>query len=159
VTKSDEDPHGWEEGLADPHRLTSDWSFSKTTRLQEIGDMKDVERAPAIRGKTIRFIWTDGPTRGKTHEHVFHQDGTVTWSDPDASKTAQPAGSPATANAKEQPAYAATRVADKIYLVSYLAPSGYTLTVALNFDDQQLVGFASGAKEWYPVRGIFQVVK
>ena len=121
--------------------------------------MKDVDRAAAIRGKTIRFAWTEGPTKGKTHEHVFHQDGTVTWSDADASKAAKPAGGAATASAKERPQYAATRIADEIYAVSYLAQSGYTLTVVLNFGDQQLVGFVSAAKEWYPVRGTFQVVK
>jgi hypothetical protein len=121
--------------------------------------MKDVERAAAIRGKTIRFIWTEGPTKGKTHEHVFHQDGTVTWSDADSSKTAQPAGGGAPAKAKEKPQYAATRIADEIYAVSYLASSGYTLTVVLNLGDQQLVGFVSSAKEWYPVRGTLQVVK
>jgi len=31
--------------------------------------------------------------------------------------------------------------------------------VVLNFRDQQLIGFASGAKEWYPLRGTFEVVK
>ena len=112
--------------------------------------MKDVEQAAAIRGKTIRFVWTEGPTKGKTHEHVFHPDGTVTWSDADTSKGASP---------KEKPQYAANRITDAIYVVSYLAPSGYTLTVVLNFGDQQLVGFASSAKDWYPARGTFQVVK
>jgi hypothetical protein len=109
--------------------------------------MTDLERVPEIRGKTIRFIWTDGPTKGKTHEHVFHPDGTVTWSDAEAAK----------AETKEKPQYAATRAADQVYLVSYLAPSGYTLTVALNFRDKQLVGFVSSAKDWHPVRGTFQV--
>ena len=89
--------------------------------------MKDVEQAAAIRGKTIRFVWTEGPTKGKTHEHVFHPDGTVTWSDADASEAASP---------KEKPPYAANRITDDIYAVSYLAPSGYTLTVVLNFGDQ-----------------------
>jgi hypothetical protein len=50
-------------------------------------------------------------------------------------------------------------VADGTFLVSYLAASGYTLTVALNFQDQQLIGFASSAKEWYPLRGTFEVMK
>jgi len=127
--------------------------------LQEIECMKDVDRAAAIRGKTIRFVWTEGPTKGKTHEHVFHQDGTVTWSDTDTSKTAQPSGSAAAAKPKEKPQYGAIRITDEIYAVSYLAPSGYTLTVVLNFADQQLVGFASSSKEWYPVRGTLQVVK
>jgi MoaF N-terminal domain len=121
--------------------------------------MKDVDQAAAIHGKTIRFAWTEGPTKGKTHEHVFHEDGTVTWSEADTSKTAQTPGSAPAESAKEKPQYAATRVTDEIYIVSYLAPSGYTLTVVLNFGDQQLVGFVSGAKEWYPLRGTFQEVK
>jgi hypothetical protein len=49
------------------------------------------------------------------------------------------------------------KVADQIYAVSYLAPSGFTLTVVLNFRDQSMVGFASGAKDWFPLRGTFEV--
>jgi hypothetical protein len=49
-------------------------------------------------------------------------------------------------------------VAADISLVSYLASSGYTLTVVLNFQDRSIVGFASGAKEWYPLRGRLEVV-
>lgn len=124
--------------------------------------MKNVDRAAAIRGKTLRFIWAEGPTQGRTHDHVFHSDGTVTWSDAAGSKPAQPADSAAAKpkeKPKEKPQYGATRITDEIYIVSYLAGSGYTLTVVVNFEDQQLVGFASSAKEWYPVRGTFQVVK
>ena len=84
--------------------------------------MGEVDRAAAVRGKTIRFVWTEGPTKGKTHEHVFSEDGTVTWRDADTSKSEQP-----------------------------------RLTVVLNFGDKQLVGFASSAKDWHPVRGTFQV--
>lgn len=112
--------------------------------------MAQIERAEAIRGKTVRLTWTDGPTRGATHEHVFYQDGTVEWHDPGA---AGKGGA-----AKERPPYAAVAVADGVYAVSYLAASGYTLTVVLNFRDQQVVGFASSAKDWHPVRGRFEVV-
>ncbi|HEY6074401.1 MAG TPA: hypothetical protein VIV15_13685, partial [Anaerolineales bacterium] len=83
--------------------------------------------------------------------HVFHQDGTVEWHDPQAT--------PKAGGSKERPQYGANKLADDIFLVSYLAPSGYTLTVALNFRDHGMVGFASGAKEWYPVQGTFEVVK
>ena len=121
--------------------------------------MNDLERAAAIRGKTIRFVWTEGPTKGKTHEHVFYQDGTVTWSDAGTSKTAPPVDSGSATKAKEKPQYGAAKVADDIYVVSYLAASGYTLTAVLNFGDQGLVGFASSAKEWFPVRGTFQLVE
>jgi hypothetical protein len=112
--------------------------------------MKDTERAEAIRGKTVRLTWTEGPTRGATHEHVFHQDGTVEWHDA--------GGAGKGAAAKERPPYAAVEVADGVYAVSYLAASGYTLTVVLNFRDQSVVGFASSAKDWHPVRGRFEMV-
>ncbi len=119
--------------------------------------MTNIERAAEIRGKTIRFVWSEGPTKGMTHEHVFHQDGTVTWSDAGQLKKEQSAGS--SPGPKEKPQYAAVRVADQIYAVSYLASSGYALTVVLNFADRRLVGFASSAKDWHPVGGTFQVVK
>jgi MoaF N-terminal domain len=121
--------------------------------------MAQAKLAPAIRGKTIRLIWTEGPTKGSTYEHVFHEDGTVEWRGVDeSSKTpakAQPQTAPST---QERAEYAAVQVADNIYAVSYLAPSGYTLTVVLNFRDRRMIGFASGAKEWYPIGGTFEVV-
>jgi hypothetical protein len=112
--------------------------------------MEQIDRAEAIRGKTVRLTWTEGPTRGATHEHVFHQDGTVEWRDA--------GGAGQGAAAKERPAYAAMEAADGVYVVSYLAASGYTLTVVLNFRDLRVVGFASSAKDWHPVRGRFEVV-
>jgi hypothetical protein len=88
--------------------------------------MATVERAAAVRGKTIRLTWTEGPTKGSTHEHVFHEDGTVEWHEAGAGKSARDGSGQAV---KEKPEYAGVRVADDIYLVSYLAASGYTLTV------------------------------
>jgi hypothetical protein len=117
--------------------------------------MPDVERARQILGKTIRFIWTEGPTKGSTHEHMFHEDGTVEWYDP-----AQRSGSPGhRKEAAERPPYAALTIAEDVYAVSYLAASGYTLTVVLNFGDKRIAGVASSSKEWYIVRGTFEVEK
>jgi molybdenum cofactor biosynthesis protein MoaF len=110
-----------------------------------------MDQAEAIKGKTIRLAWTEGPTRGMTHEHVFYQDGTVEWHDAKAAGQGGPA--------KERPPYAAVEVADGVYAVSYLAASGYTLTVVLNFRDQNVIGFASSAKDWHHVRGRFEVVR
>ena len=112
--------------------------------------MEHIDRTEAIRGKTIRLTWTEGPTKGATHEHVFHPDGTVEWHDADSAEKSGPA--------KERPAYAAVEVADGVYAVSYLASSGYTLTVVLNFRDRKMVGFASSTKDWHPLRGRFEVV-
>jgi hypothetical protein len=120
--------------------------------------MAQTRLAPAIRGKTIRLAWTEGPTKGSTYEHVFHEDGTVEWHGIEQSgqqKAAQPKGA---TSEQERAEYAAFEVADDIYAVSYLAPSGYTLSIVLNFHNHHMVGFASGAKEWYPVQGTFQVM-
>lgn len=121
--------------------------------------MDDVQRAPAIRGKTIRLNWTGGPTQGTTHEHVFHGDGTVEWHDVAGPPKGRSSGREEQATrAKEKPEYAAMRVADDVYVVSYLAGSGYTLTVVLNFQDHRVVGFASSSQEWHPVQGTFEIV-
>ncbi len=124
--------------------------------------MKDPEHEGAIRGKTIRLTWTDGPTKGKTHEHVFHPDGTVEWRSTDAPQKVpsedKPKKDEAAKEKKEKVEYAAVKVADGVYAVSYLSGAGYTLTVVLNFHDHKTVGFASSSKEWHPVQGTFAVV-
>ncbi len=121
--------------------------------------MAQTKLAPAIRGKTIRLIWTEGPTKGSSYDHVFHEDGTVEWHGIEGSgKKPAPAQQQKAVSKPERAEYAAFQVADDIYAVSYLAQSGFTLTVVLNFRDHRMVGFASGAKEWYPVQGTFEVV-
>jgi hypothetical protein len=121
--------------------------------------MADIPRAPAVRGKTMRWTWTEGPTQGKTHEHRFHDDGTVAWREAggSGSDAHRPTSAPRPSGPERAP-YAAIEVGPSVYVVSYLASSGFTLTVVLNFDTHQLVGFASGAKEWHPLGGTFQVV-
>ena len=114
--------------------------------------MTNEQRTEEIRGKTFRLKWTEGPTKGQTHELVFREDGNVTW---DAADSAPKGDS---SNEKERAEYAALKVADQVCLVSFMGSSGYTLTVVLNFSNNSIVGFASGAKEWYPVKGKFEIV-
>jgi hypothetical protein len=112
-----------------------------------------------ISGKTYRWSFLDGPTSGKTYEHTFSADGTVSYREIDESN--EPAAQTESGNAAagEQPKYAALEVTDDVVAVSYLAPSGFTLTAVLNFDDGRLVGFASNDEQWFPVRGTFEEVK
>jgi hypothetical protein len=112
--------------------------------------MTNQELARQIRGKTIRFHWADGPTQGMTHEHRFNEDGTVEWRAVHGAEKGKPG---------HAPHYAAFRIAEDIYVVSYLAPSGYTLTAILNFKDDSLLGFASGGEEWHPCHGAIEVVE
>jgi hypothetical protein len=124
--------------------------------------MTDVPRAPEISGKTMRWAWTTGPTKGAIHEHVFHENGTVELRAVDSGGLrARPATKrkPAARRAAAKPAYAAMRLAPGLYLVSYLASSGCTLTVAIDFGTREIQGIASGAKDWNPVRGTFEIVE
>jgi hypothetical protein len=106
-----------------------------------------IPRSEAIRGTTMRWSWTEGPTKGKTHEHVFHGDGTVEWR--------EVGGQPS----DERVPYAAFEVGANTYAVSYLAPSGFTLTVVANLGSGELVGFASSNDSWFPLRGTCERVR
>jgi hypothetical protein len=122
-----------------------------------------------VRGKTMRWTFTEGPTAGSTYEHTFGKSGTVKFKQvgggtgaakPDT-KSAAAKKKPAKAKKPDKPdvpKYAAVRAADDAYAVSYLSGSGYTLTVVLNLADKTLVGFASNDKQWFPVKGTFETV-
>lgn len=101
-----------------------------------------------IRGRTLRFAWTDGPTAGKTHEHRFHTDGTVDWRAVDASTSSAPK-----ASSQERPEYFAADVGDDACFVSYLSSSGFTLSLVVDFGTRAIVGVASNERQWVPVRG------
>jgi hypothetical protein len=105
-----------------------------------------------VQGHTLRFTWTDGPTGGSSHDHVFGEDGLVEW------RSAVAKGASSTTAAGERVAYAAMDVSDDACLVSYLSKSGYTLSVVLNFDAGTLSGVASNDKTWMPVFGVFEVL-
>jgi hypothetical protein len=110
-----------------------------------------------LRDKTLRWTFTEGPQANKTYEHTFHADGTVVYAAVDDRPTSGPAPRPGrdAGPEGERPRYAAYEVSDDVVLVSYLAGSGFTLTVALNFADHQLVSIASNSEQWFPARGTF----
>jgi molybdenum cofactor biosynthesis protein MoaF len=126
--------------------------------------MTNKNQADEIRGKTVRWTFDDGPMKGKTFEHKFNEDGTVVFravepsgeNTPTKKKSDKQKGD---SKSSEQIEYAAMKVSDHVYAVSYLGGQGYTLTVVLNLDDGRLVGFASNEKEWYPLRGTFEMVE
>lgn len=109
--------------------------------------MDESLRAARIAGHSFRFSWVSGPTAGKAHEHVFHADGSVSYAQVEADRPSQ---------YTTEKQYGAYEITGDVCLVSYQGASGYTLTVAMNFSDHRLQGFASGAKDWYPVQGTFE---
>lgn len=113
--------------------------------------------ADALAGRVFRWTFNDGPTAGKTYEHLFSGDGTVAFKEVGGDAQAEAAA----ADAQKGPGikYASFQIAPNMHLVSYLSNHGYTLTVAMNLDNKQLHGFASNDKEWYPLKGTVEAVK
>ena len=109
------------------------------------------EVSKSLAGMTLRWRFDEGPAAGTIYEHTFRPDGTVVWREVsmEASK-ARKAGEAAGAR------YASFEVAPAAHLVSYRSESGYTLTVALNFETQKCFGIASNQKEWYPLTGTLE---
>ncbi|CAN5296778.1 hypothetical protein BH11PSE11_BH11PSE11_10630 [soil metagenome] len=100
-------------------------------------------------GKKLHWTFSNGPTAGMTFEHVFYKNGNVSW------RFVNGAGRPNTSYEKN---CAVVKIAEDVFAVSYLAASGYTLSVVLNLQTRKAYGFASNGKEWYQQQGSFEVV-
>jgi MoaF N-terminal domain len=101
-----------------------------------------------IRGKTIRWTFSDGPMAKKTFEHSFDKGGTVTFRMFDDNGQA---GKPS-----DGKKYESVHVGQNVHAISYLGTAGYTLTVILDFDTGKLVAFASNEKELTVQHGTFE---
>ena len=110
--------------------------------------LRETQPMSSLTGKTIRWTFADGPVAGVTFEHVLHEDGSLTWR--------YVGGEHKGATAREK-SYAAVKVNDKTWVISYLASSVHTLTVVLDFDDHRVIGFASNDKSWYEQHGTFEL--
>jgi hypothetical protein len=97
-----------------------------------------------IRGKTVRWSYSDEPTAGTHFEHTFEKDGTVRYRMLDGEGQGGSNGKDA---ATEQPGYETAKVGEDVYAVSYLAPSGWTLTTLIDTKTNRIVSFASNEKQ------------
>jgi uncharacterized protein YcnI len=79
-------------------------------------------------------------------EHTFAGDGSVTYKIEGSDK------------ATRENHYEAARINDDVVTVSYLAKSGWTLTVVLDYKSKSAVGFASNDKEMVVQHGHFESV-
>lgn len=100
-----------------------------------------------VRGRSIRWTYDDGPMAGKVFEHTFATDGTVSWREVGAK-----GGAPAVGG-EPSVKYEAVRVDADVYVVSYLATSGWALTTVVNEKDRTVVSFASNEKSLVLQRG------
>ena len=104
----------------------------------------------SIKGHTVRWKWTEGPTAGQSFDHTFDNDGSVVFREV---KSGVPQGSGMRAK------YGAFEVSPDVEIVSYLSEHGFALTVAMNYTTGKMYGFASNEKQWWPVAGTFEIVK
>jgi hypothetical protein len=106
-------------------------------------------KANPIRGKTIRWTFSDGPLANKSFEHAFEESGSVSWCS---------VGGDGKGKMSRETKYELVTVGEDVYAVSYLGSSGYTLTVVLDFRTGRMVAFASNEKELVLQQGTFEAV-
>ena len=105
------------------------------------------EGSDPVRGQTVRWVFDDGPVAGKTFEHTFAADGMVSWREIGPTSGAPQGGHDSSAK------YEAFRVDSDVYVVTYLAPSGWTLTTVVHEKDRTVVSVASNEKQLVLQRG------
>jgi hypothetical protein len=103
-----------------------------------------------LAGKTIRWTFSDGPMKNKTFEHLFDEKGSVKF---------RSVGDDGSETFTEVKKYEVAAVNSEVYAASYLGPSGYTLTVVLDYATGKLVAFASNEKGVMLQHATFEVVK
>ncbi|PYQ48305.1 MAG: hypothetical protein DMF59_16390 [Acidobacteria bacterium] len=96
------------------------------------------QTATSIKGHTVRWKWTEGPTAGKVYDHTFGADGSVVFREV---KDGVPQGD--ASRAKQSGTFA---LSSDVEIVSYLS-------------DHKMYGFASNEKQLWPVSGTFEIVK
>jgi len=102
-----------------------------------------------IRGKTIQWTYKDGPMAKQKFEHVFLKGGALKFRAVDGD------GKGKSTRVKK---YDVAKLNAEVYAVSYLGPSGYTLTSVLDFRKGRVVSFASNEKSVMVQQGTFEVV-
>lgn len=101
-----------------------------------------------VGGKTFRWTFTDGPMAKKTFEHSFEPKGSVTFRSIDGDTKGKPT---------EIGRYSLAQVSGTVCAVSYLS-SGYTLTVVLDFETDNLFAFSSNEMEMTLQHGTFEEI-
>ena len=100
-----------------------------------------------ITGNTLRWTFQDGPMAGKSFDHVFSRHGAVLFREVGGDPNAKPGSA-------DQ--YQVASLGQDVHTVAYLSPSGYTLTVVLDYKSRKLVAFASNEKTLTMQHGTFE---
>jgi hypothetical protein len=103
-----------------------------------------------LEGKTIRWIFSDGPVANESYEHAFDANGGLSYRKVDGDDSGE---------GTKVEKYESEEVGDDVVVFSYLAPdSGYTLTSVLDYASNTVVAFASNEKMLAVQHGTFEEV-
>jgi hypothetical protein len=105
-------------------------------------------RTSSLPGSTVDWTFDDGPTKDQAFQHTFGTDGRVTWTMP---------GAPSKTGAGESEATYQSVGFEGGEVVTYLAPSGWTLTSVLLHDTGRIIAVASNQDDVIVQQGTFQV--
>jgi len=86
---------------------------------------------------------------GKSFDHVFSRNGGVIFREVGGDPNAKPGSA-------DQ--YQVASLGQDIHTVAYLSPSGYTLTVVLDYKSRKLVAYASNEKSVTMQHGTFELL-
>ena len=104
-----------------------------------------------LAGKTIRWIFSDGPVANESYEHAFDGEGGLSYRKVDGDDEG---------GGTKVDKYESEEVGDDVVVFSYLAPdSGYTLTSVLDYASNTVVAFASNEKMLAVQHGTFEEVE
>ena len=87
------------------------FAFANLDGHVSIGHLQGGRNMDSLRGKTLRWTFTDGPVAGTLFEHTFQDDGSVVW------RVLEGQGKGASAQEKR---YATMRVSEDVITVWYL---------------------------------------
>ena len=94
-----------------------------------------------IRGKTIRWTFTDGVMKNKSFDHTFNDDGSLTFMMQNHGLYTNDI-----CKVTRIVKYVVATLGADVTIVSYFVPHGYTLTVAMDMKTKKLVAFSSNDK-------------
>ena len=105
--------------------------------------------ANPITGHSLRWRFVDGPMAGRSFDHTFSRNGTVSFREVGSDPGARP-------GVAEE--YEVASIGPDVHVVSYRSHSGNTLTTVLDYKTLKLVAFASNEKSLTMQQGTFELL-